>query len=107
MSKFKYKIYISMTVVWMIIIFINSSFEGDTSSGLSASIVSFMVRVLQIFGDSSNISNAISLIKSDGFHLFLRKTAHFIEFGILGILFTVSLGYFSKIRDLYMKRFSI
>ncbi len=107
MKKFKYKIYISMAVVWMIIIFINSSLEGDTSSGLSASIISFMVRVLQILGDSSSINNTISIVESDGFHLFLRKTAHLVEFAILGILFTASLGYFNKIRNLYMKRFSI
>lgn len=88
----------------MFIIFINSSFEGDASSGLSAAIINFMVRALQTLGDSSSIRNTISVIKSEGFHLFLRKTAHFVEFGILSILYKAGLGIFQSLRSFHFKR---
>lgn len=96
-----------MAIVWMIVIFVNSSLQGGTSSGLSTSIISFIVKVLQIFGDNSSISNAISIVESDGFHLLLRKTAHFVEFAILGMLYIMSLGIFKTIRNLNIKRFLI
>ena len=107
MSKFKYKIYIVLAIVWMIFIFINSAMEGGTSSGFSAEIINFLVRVIKTLGDSDTVTKLISAFESDGFHLLIRKTAHFVEFGILGMLYTAGLGVFQKIKGYHLKRFFI
>lgn len=88
----------------MIIIFINSDLEGGTSSGFSTAVINFLIQVVRLFGESGIVTKLISLFKSDGFHVLLRKTAHFIEFGLLGMLYVAGLGIFKSFRIAYFKR---
>lgn len=69
------KKYISilLVIIWMFVIFMMSSFNGDVSSSQSNFIVDFIVSVFNI----SNI-DIISLI--------VRKSAHYMEYLILGLL---------------------
>jgi len=91
----------------MIFIFINSAMESGTSAGFSTAIINFLVRVIKTLGDSDAVTKLISAFESDGFHLLLRKTAHFVEFGILGMLYVAGLGVFEKIKGYHSKRFFI
>ena len=104
LNKIKYWIFIGLTIIWMAFIFVNSALSGNTSSGLSESVIGLMVGILKWFGDGGFILRLRDLIQSEGFHVFIRKAAHFTEFGILGVLATAGLGIFEKLRIKYIKR---
>lgn len=69
----KNKISLLLVILWMILIFIMSSFDANNSSNQSNFIVDIVVNILKI----DNIE-LLSLI--------IRKLAHFTEYFILGIL---------------------
>lgn len=91
----------------MAFIFINSAMEGTSSSGVSEAVVGVLFSISKWFGNGIFINRVRDIIQSEGFHLYIRKTAHFLEFGILGMLVTASIGIFPKIRFLYFRRFII
>ena len=62
-----------LVIIWMVIIFILSSFDATSSSGQSGIIVNFISSV-------TNIDNLSLLSK------IVRKLAHFTEYFILGLL---------------------
>ncbi|MBR1738374.1 MAG: VanZ family protein [Firmicutes bacterium] len=70
-------ILITLTVIWVLFIFYNSIANGSESAQLSGSIL----RKINELIESSGISISEHL---------LRKTAHFVEFSILGILLMTS-----------------
>lgn len=67
------KLNIILVIIWMMFIFIMSSFNSNESSSQS----NFIVNILSNIFNSNNIE-ILSLI--------VRKLAHFIEYTILGIL---------------------
>lgn len=69
----KKKISIILVILWMSLIFIMSSFNGDNSSNQSSFIVDI-------------ISNIFNINNIDILSLIIRKLAHFTEYFILGIL---------------------
>ena len=69
----KKRISILLVVLWMLFIFIMSSFNSTESSNQSGFIVN-------IISDIFNISN------TDTLSLIIRKIAHFTEYFILGLL---------------------
>lgn len=81
MKKYKRTIYILITVLIMALIFIHSSFPADLSGRES----DFFVQFIRMFWDADprTISYAV------------RKTAHFLEYFILGysLFFTAGLKY--------------
>lgn len=103
-DKGKYIIFTAMTVIWMAVIFINSAFDGGESSGLSEMLIDWTVKFTMLFKDGSWMTSMRDFLKSEGFHTFVRKAAHFTEFGILGALSYMSAGAFIKLRDKRMVR---
>ncbi len=71
----KKKINLILLIIWMIVIFIMSSYNATDSSSQSGFIVNILSRIL-------NINNL------DLSSLIIRKLAHFTEYLILGILAT-------------------
>lgn len=69
----KNKISLLLVILWMIFIFVMSSFDATSSSNQSNFIVDIITSII-------NIKN-IGLLS-----LIIRKLAHFIEYFILGIL---------------------
>lgn len=69
----KKKINIILVIIWMIVIFMMSSFDANTSSNQSNFIVDIIVNIF-------NIRNI------DILSFIVRKLAHFTEYLILGIL---------------------
>ncbi len=104
LKKRKHWIYIALTIIWMASIFANSAMTGRVSSGLSEAIIKSLVNFSAWFNDSSIIIRLREFIQSDFFHILIRKTAHFIEFGILGLLVFGSTGIFKKIKESYIVR---
>ena len=86
----KKRISLVLLIIWMIIIFIMSSFDADASSSQSGLIVNFISSIF-------NIKN-IELLS-----FIVRKLAHFMEYFILGILFVrVIINYNKKIYLAYI-----
>lgn len=69
----KKQLSIILVLIWMIIIFIMSSFNAEDSANQSNFIVNIIANILNI--------NNIELL-----NLIIRKLAHYIEYLILGIL---------------------
>ena len=79
----KKKISIILVILWMILIFIMSSFSGNDSSNQSNFIVDIISNIFNI--------NNIELLS-----LIIRKLAHFTEYFILGILVSNMIYYLNK-----------
>lgn len=73
MIQLKKQLSIILVLIWMIIIFIMSSFNAEDSANQSNFIVNIIANILNI--------NNISLLS-----LIIRKLAHFTEYLILGTL---------------------
>lgn len=73
MIYMKKQLSIILVLIWMIIIFIMSSFNAEDSANQSNFIVNIIANILNI--------NNIELL-----NLIIRKLAHYIEYLILGIL---------------------
>ena len=77
-------IFVTLTIIWMTVIFIFSSQNGETSSNTSGVVVDIVLDIsvpdFDEYSDAkqNEISGAVSLI--------IRKGAHFTEFAILGFL---------------------
>lgn len=78
----KKKTSLFLLILWMIFIFVMSSFNANESSNQSGMIVSFISSIFNI-SDTKLLS------------LIIRKGAHFTEYFILGIL---SINYFIKYK---------
>ena len=77
-------IFLTLTIVWMTVIFVFSAQTGDTSSGTSGVIVNF---IISIFVPDYKKYDIIK--QQDIFHtisFIIRKGAHFTEYAILGAL---------------------
>ncbi len=69
-------------------IFFFSSQTADESGGLSGKILSAILSVF--FLDTAELPFQDSGFFSEGFHSFFRKLVHFLEYGVLGILWTLT-----------------
>ncbi len=81
--KRKRIISIILLIIWMILIFVMSSFPGNDSSNQSNFIVNIIANIF-------NINNLSTL------SFIIRKLAHVTEFLILGLLFTNVVHLYNK-----------
>ena len=73
--KWNLTVHICLAVLWLAVIWGNSLLSGESSSQVSGWAGQLLQKLLP----------ALSLDTEEGMHL-LRKTAHFTEFAILGVL---------------------
>lgn len=73
------KIAWTAAICWMAVIFVLSHQPASTSSGLSSGIAAMIIDAVY------NILPGVD-IPMEGFHLFIRKNAHFFAYFVLGIL---------------------
>ena len=81
------KLSVILVIIWMIVIFMFSSYNGNISSVQSDGIVSLLARIIHYTGD-------IDILR-----FIVRKVAHFTEYLILGILVINALKY-NTIKDM-------
>ena len=72
-SKYKKRISILLVIIWMLLIFIMSSFNSTESNNQSNFIIDI-------------IANLFNINNIDTLNLIIRKLAHFTEYFILGVL---------------------
>lgn len=77
-------VFIILTVLWCAVIFSFSSQDGGESGGLSKKVCYFVAE--NFVFDFDEMTDAKQLEKIDGMHLFIRKTAHFCVYALLGFL---------------------
>lgn len=77
-------IFFTLTIVWMIVIFIFSGQSGEDSAGLSGGITEFVISV--IYRDYDSYSQEKQMEIADTVHYIIRKGAHFTEYAVLGFL---------------------
>ena len=81
-------VWLLLTVVWIAFIFANSMQTGEESGEQSQSALAW---ILELF---SSIGLPISITE-----LFLRKLAHFLEYALLGLLFSLDLKSFGLLTQ--------
>ena len=77
------RIFFTLTIVWMIVIFILSAQTGDDSANLSGGITKAIISFIYRDFDSFSPDKQLSIL--DTAHFVIRKLAHFTEYVILGI----------------------
>ena len=93
------KLFFTLTIVWMIVIFIFSAQSGDDSANLSGGITEAIVSFLYKDFDSFSPNKQLAIL--DKAHFIIRKLAHFTEYAILGIFSSLTcLTYiYDKVTD--------
>ena len=84
-KKTKRVLYWGITLVLMILIFSFSAKNGTSSAGMSIGYAKELARILSFFGFFQIHSNADLMMHAEAVHTFVRKTAHFTEYAVLGI----------------------
>lgn len=79
----------ALAILWMAMMFFFSGQDGDTSSDLSRTVTEYIVSVIK----PRNSSEAFFSI-----HFFVRKTAHFTEYAILGVLWSLVLATYPRLK---------
>lgn len=79
------KVKLVILVLWLIVIFLASNESGIVSSKKSDSVSLFIINIIEnIKGEKFTNNDVINFIDNSVFYI--RKSAHFIEYLILGIL---------------------
>lgn len=74
-------LFLSLIILWVTVIYWFSNQQGDTSSAISSSM---SYRILELFYPNFqqlDLANQMAIF--DGFHIIVRKLAHFSEYAIL------------------------
>ena len=77
-------LYWGITLVLMILIFSFSAKNGTSSAGMSIGYAKELARILSFLGLFQIHSNADLMMHAEAVHTFVRKTAHFTEYAVLG-----------------------
>lgn len=77
----KQTLYMCMTFLWICVIFSFSLQNGEESGQLSGGIVSWIIETFSL----------TTFMEIDNIHFFVRKTAHFTEYFILGVMSILTL----------------
>ena len=80
-------IFLILAIIWMIVIFILSNSPSDKSSKLSGKVMNLtIVKVARLF--KTNKSSKAIMTK---YSTLVRKTAHFVEYFLLGVIVSIIL----------------
>ena len=83
-------------VLWMVLIFLMSAQNADRSSDLSGNLLQKMYSVS--YPNWEQLSETAKQMRMDAVHDIFRKCGHFLEYAVLGILWTLNtrLGHWEK-----------
>ncbi len=73
-----------LLIMWMVLIFILSSHTADRSSSVSGNILSAILKV--VYPEFRQMSADEQFIVLESYQYIIRKSAHFLLFGVLGTL---------------------
>ena len=76
-----YKLFLTLTIIWMVVIFVFSSQSGELSSSTSGFFTDIAIDIFVPDFDAYDIIEQEEIVTLTSF--IIRKTAHFAEFAIL------------------------
>lgn len=85
---------VTVTIIWMSLIFYFSHQSGSLSSGFSDKIVNFMIDIF--IKNFDNLPSLEQIKIHNDFSFVIRKLAHYTEYFILGILLFLTMKSFFK-----------
>ncbi|MBQ8081668.1 MAG: VanZ family protein [Clostridia bacterium] len=88
----KRRLYGSLALVMMLVIFLMSAADGERSAGMSGKLTELAVQ--KLYPGYEGLNTAAQEGAFDLMHHLLRKAAHFIEYAILGALYCLFLHTF-------------
>ena len=94
-------LYWGITLVLMILIFSFSAKNGTSSAGMSIGYAKELARILSFLGFFQIHSNADLMMHAEAVHTFVRKTAHFTEYAVLGF-FTYKYASTDEIHQMFV-----
>ncbi len=86
----------ALVVIWMGVIFFMSSQTGKESGALSGKVITTIASIVD--SDFEKMSDEEKSIVIEKWQHFTRKTAHFSEYAVLGVLCMLALLQYEKIR---------
>ena len=86
-----------LILLWMAVIFFFSNQDSNSSSNTSFGIVKIIISIIHPYFDELSAASQSALLKTAS--LFVRKAAHFSEFFILGLLSTLYLNTFERLKN--------
>lgn len=86
----------ALVVIWMGVIFFMSSQTGKESGALSAKVITTIASIVDSDFDKMSDDEKSAVIEK--WQHFTRKTAHFSEYAVLGVLCTLALLQYERIR---------
>ena len=90
----------ALTVIWLIIIFYFSNQPASLSTENSSSLIkNTIVKIYKVFNGDASLEEEQKVIEKYDYPV--RKTAHFIEFFILGVLIFFTLKAY-KVNNIYI-----
>ena len=96
----KKKVLTTITIIWMIIIFIFSNQPASASSNSSNSLIkNTIVRVYKLFNSNASEEDVAKIVEKYNYPV--RKTAHFLEYLILGVLVLFTMKAYN-IKNIYI-----
>lgn len=80
----KFALSFAAVVVWMVVIFLFSGQNGQTSAGMSGGIIEAVAKFFNPDFENLSLTAQGGIIAS--WQFFVRKCAHFLEYMVLGVL---------------------
>lgn len=85
MKKYQRVLWLGLSLLWMTVIFMFSSQKGSSSSALSSSVTRHFIQLFYPSFQNLDLLSQNDLLNT--IHTFIRKLAHFTEYGILWFCF--------------------
>ncbi len=87
-------------IAWMYVIYMFSSFDGGESANMSEGITKTIVGIIYDDFDSYDEEKQSEIIHQ--VHFYVRKTAHFLEYGLLAVIYNTLMLVYDKPRKKQM-----
>ncbi len=81
-------------IVWMYVIYVFSAYDGGQSAEMSEGITMTVVNI--IYDDFDTFSQEMQLDIVNDVHFYVRKTAHFLEYGLLAVIYNTLMFVYDK-----------
>lgn len=81
-------------IVWMYVIYMFSSFDGGQSANMSEGVTMTVVNIIYDDFEAYDEERQLEIINE--VHFYVRKTAHFLEYGLLAVIYNTLMFVYDK-----------
>jgi len=84
-------------IMWMYVIYMFSAFDGGQSAEMSAGVTMTVINIF--YDDFDTYSEERQLEIVDNVHFYVRKTAHFLEYAMLAMIYMLLIIVYDKLKS--------